>query len=63
MKLTLPSLDKSILFITRLDDTEEEKAYWFSRTPEERLVAIEVSRRMVYGEDTATSRLQRVFIF
>jgi hypothetical protein len=61
MKQALPALDKSTLFVTRLGDTEEEKAYWLSRTPEERLAAIEVSRRMVYGEDATSSRLQRVF--
>ena len=61
MKQTLPALDKSTLSVTRLGDTEEEKEYWLSRTPEERLAAIEVSRRMVYGEDAATARLVKVF--
>jgi hypothetical protein len=63
MKQTLPALDKSTLSVTRLGDTEEEKAYWLSRTPEERLAAIEVSRRMVYGEDANTVRLVKVFEF
>ena len=61
MKQILPALDKSTLSVTRLGDTEEEKAYWLSRTPEERLAAIEVSRRMVYGEDAATARMVKVF--
>jgi len=38
-----------------------DKAYWLSRTPEERLNAAEKMRQMVYGYDRATSRLQRVF--
>jgi hypothetical protein len=60
MNQPLPSLDKSRLIVSVPGDIEEEKAYWLSRTPEERLAAIEISRRMVYGEDAATSRLQRV---
>jgi hypothetical protein len=32
--------------------------YWLSRPPEERLEAVEILRRQVYGEDTP--RLQRV---
>jgi hypothetical protein len=58
---SLPKLDKRHFTITHLNDTNEEKAYWLSRTPEERLAAIEISRRMVYGENASTSRLQRIF--
>ena len=57
----LPSLDKRIVKITSLDDIEEEKKYWISKTPVERIEAIEMNRRMVYGEDRITSRLQRFF--
>jgi hypothetical protein len=37
----------------------EDKAYWLSRTPHERLSEIEELRRINYG-DQATARLQRV---
>ena len=57
----LPSLDKRIVKVTSLDDTEEEKKYWISKTPVERIEAIEIHRRMIYGEDRVTSRLQRLF--
>jgi hypothetical protein len=57
----LPSLDKRIVKVTSLNDSEEEKKYWTSKTPVERLEAIEINRRMIYGEDRVTSRLQRVF--
>ena len=57
----LPSLDKRIVKVTSLDDIEEEKKYWISKTPVERIEAIEINRRMIYGEDRATSRLQRFF--
>jgi len=58
---SLPGLNKNILKITSLDDIEEEKKYWFSKTPIERLEAIEIYRRMIYGQDRTTSRLQRFF--
>ena len=57
----LPSLNKKIVSVTSLDDIEEEKRYWFSKSPLERIEAIEINRRMVYGQDRATSRLQRFF--
>ena len=57
----LPSLDKRIVKVTSLDDLEEEKKYWLSKTPVERIEAIEINRRMIYGEDRVTSRLQRFF--
>ena len=57
----LPRLNKKIVKITSLEDTEEEKKYWISMTPLERIEAIEINRRMIYGEDRVTSRLQRFF--
>lgn len=57
----LPSLDKRVVKVTSIDDIEEEKKYWFSRTPAERIEAVEINRRMVYGKDRVTSRLQRFF--
>ncbi|MBN1382039.1 MAG: hypothetical protein JXA41_10215 [Deltaproteobacteria bacterium] len=57
----LPSLDKRIVKVTSLDDLEEEKEYWISKTPVERIEAVEINRRMIYGEDRVTSRLQRFF--
>ncbi|MBW1814189.1 MAG: hypothetical protein JRJ39_11135 [Deltaproteobacteria bacterium] len=57
----LPGLDKKIVKVTSLNDIEEEKEYWISKTPVERIEAVEINRRMVYGEDRVTSRLQRIF--
>jgi len=57
----LPSLNKQIVNVTSLDDIEEEKKYWISKSPLERIEAIEINRRMIYGQDRATSRLQRFF--
>jgi len=58
---TLPSLEKKIVNVTSLDDIEEEKKYWISKSPLERIEAIEINRRMIYGQDRVTSRLQRFF--
>ena len=57
----LPSLNKKIVTVTCLDDIEEEKKYWISKSPLERIEAIEINRRMIYGQDRVTSRLQRFF--
>jgi hypothetical protein len=57
----LPSLNKKIVNVTSLDDTEEEKNYWISKSPLERIEALEIIRRMIYGQDRVTSRLQRIF--
>lgn len=57
----LPRLNKAIVNVTSLDDIEEEKNYWISKSPFERIEAIEINRRMIYGQDRATSRLQRFF--
>jgi hypothetical protein len=57
----LPSLNKQIMKVTSLNDIEEEKKYWISKSPLERIEAIEINRRMIYGRDRVTSRLQRFF--
>jgi hypothetical protein len=53
---------KEYLEVKRVID--EAKAaglkYWHSRTPQERLWALELMRQEAYGYDPATARLQRV---
>jgi len=56
----LPRLDKSAFSVVPLDRADDDLEYWLSKTPEERLSAVEVNRWLVYGYDRATSRLQRV---
>jgi hypothetical protein len=55
----LPRINKKMWSVTSLGDDREEMQYWVSRTPSERLNAIEYNRRMVYGIDRTSSRLQR----
>ena len=39
---------------------EVDKAYWHSKTPQERMAALELMRQINYGYDPTTERLQRV---
>ncbi len=39
---------------------EADKAYWHSKTPHERMAALELMRQINYGYDPITERLQRV---
>jgi hypothetical protein len=54
-------MDKTAFSVTSLSAAGvEEKAYWLSRTPEERLEALEFLRQIAYGYDPSSARLQRV---
>jgi len=54
-------LDRTAIVVTALDDDDEELKYCFSRSPEERLAAVELLRRINYGyNDTTEQRLCRV---
>jgi len=59
MDTEMPRLDKTRLTVSSLDEFTDEKQYWLSRGKADRLNAIEINRRMVYGTDRTTSRLQR----
>ena len=54
-------LDKSAFSVVPLSEADDEKEYWLSKTPQERLEALEFVRQVFYGYDPATTRLQRVF--
>jgi hypothetical protein len=57
----LSRLDRSSFSVVSLHDPSDEMHYWLSRTPEERLQAVELMRQIIYGYDPATTRLQRFF--
>ena len=57
----LPSLNKQVMKVTSFNDIAEEKDYWMSKSPRERIEAIEINRRMIYGQNRVASRLQRFF--
>ena len=54
-------LDKTAFAVASLHEESDDKAYWLSRTPEERLEALELMRQVNYGYDPTTKGLQRVF--
>ena len=53
-------VDRTVLSVGSIFDESDEKAYWLSRTPAERLEALELYRQIAYGYDPNTLRLQRV---
>ncbi len=55
----IPRLDKNTLSIHTLSESLTDKAYWLSRTPEERFAHVQYLRWVNYG-DQAAGRLQRV---
>ena len=54
------NVDKTTMVISSFDDPSDEIIYWSSKSPIERLAAIELMRQIIYGYDPATTRLQRV---
>jgi len=53
-------MNKAYLKISSLDEPSDEKDYWLSKTPSERLEAVEIMRQIIYGYDPSAARLQRV---
>lgn len=59
--LSTMRMDRSLYRVRSLDEEGDDREYWHSQTPEQRLLAAELMRQIVYGYDPATERLQRVF--
>ena len=53
-------LDRTRFSVGLLGKPSDEKAFWLSQTPAERLRALEYLRQVTYGYDPDTTRLQRV---
>lgn len=53
-------LDRTAFSVGQLHYPSDEKAYWLTRSPLERLEAIEVMRQILYGYNPSSARLQRV---
>jgi hypothetical protein len=54
-----PGLDKNVLSIGWVSEPDEP-AYWHARTFEERWLAIEINRSVVYGYGENPPRFQRI---
>lgn len=62
MSEQFPRIDRTAFSVVSLDEADgDEVEYWLSRTPYERLDALETLRQIVYGYDPITARLQRIF--
>lgn len=53
--------DKKSFSVVSLRECDNDTEYWLSRTPEERIIAVEFLRQLIFNYDPATERLQRVF--
>jgi len=53
-------MDKTAFSEASLGEEPDDRAYWLSKTLEERLEALELLRQIHYGYDPTTERLQRV---
>lgn len=58
-ELAKTKLDRTHFSVAKLGDSDE-KAYWLSKSPAERLEAVELMRQLIYGYDPVRDRLQRV---
>jgi len=54
-------LNKKAFSVDSLANPQNDKEYWLSKTPNERLEFVEYLRQINYGYDPTTSRLQRFF--
>ncbi len=57
---SLYKMDKTAFSVVSLHDESDEKAYWLSKMPEERLQALEFLRQIAYDYDPSATRLQRI---
>jgi hypothetical protein len=58
--MTMNRVDRSAFEVGDLWGDGGEKNYWFSRTPVERLRALELIRGTIYGYSDSASGLQRI---
>jgi hypothetical protein len=58
---TGPAVDRTCLRVTTHKESErEDRVYWLSRSPQERLRQVEFLRELNYGSEVLNQRLQRV---
>jgi len=61
MNKDLLKLDMQSFSVVSMRERDNDLQYWLSRTPEERIIAVEFLRQLIFNYDPATERLQRVF--
>lgn len=53
-------MDKPAFSVTTLSEKTNDKEYWQSKTPQERMQALEIMRQINYGYDPTTARMEKV---
>jgi hypothetical protein len=53
-------VDRTAFSVASISDPDDALPYWLTRPVSERLEALELLRRICYGEAAASARLQRV---
>ena len=53
-------MDKTAFSVTTLSEKSNDKEYWLSKTPQERMQALEMMRQINYDYDPATARMEKV---
>ncbi|MBN1903125.1 hypothetical protein JW926_17520 [Candidatus Sumerlaeota bacterium] len=56
-------VDRSVIKTGSIFEESDEKAFWHAKSPIERIEAIEFLRRIAFGYDPTTARLQRFLEF
>jgi hypothetical protein len=51
-----------VRLLSREEAELEDRVFWHSKTPEERLAAAELLRQVAYGYDASTARIQPVVV-
>jgi hypothetical protein len=54
-------IDKNVFEVRSLKEERSGLNYWLGKTAAEPISAIEIIRKINYGSDSATGRLQRIF--
>lgn len=60
METGLFKFDKTAFSVGSLDEEPDDLAYWLSKTPDERLAAMELMRQINYDYDPVADRIPRV---
>ena len=53
---------RAVRLISRREAEWEDRVFWHSKTPAERLAAAERLREIAYGYDASTARIQKVVV-
>ncbi len=53
-------MDRTVISVVRTETPSGAKAYWQTKSMEERLIALELTRQVFHGYDPDATRFQRV---